>query len=654
MARVLKIWRPAIALVMLTHCGLAIAGETETFRRGPFGATADLRIVVSDSLTEAASGCPLSYQIYVDNLGPDGVQGVSVTDLFPAALQNVEWTCDPEPGSACTLGPQLGDILDTNVDLPNGGRVVYTVRGQIAPGQTGTLVNTATVNVMPPDTDPNPINDSSTDNDTAVSVTPTGSNGPGVWVLNGGSNTIDVINACTDQLGAEIALPGGDAPRGLAFSTIPNNIGSFAFVGQGTQLIVIDTTTRLVVDNMDVSTLTGVPPSSDIQLAGLASARVQLFTDANSEVVKGYLHVAANISPAGGGPAEPWFIVMDQAAILGVAPVGSPLVVGADPLFDGLPSGADGKALDVTVIAAPSGTDFQRAWYTVAIPAAAPLIRAIEVTGRREIQAPDWQRRRIVERALPAVAAQPERLVVGTAIPGREVTLLPESTSNTLVDLHLARPVCDLGVGSDLIDVAITGPAKNNLQTFILDRGNQQLRVIDDDDYAGTCGTTDVSVGAGPIAMDSLGRVEFQKFYVANQDDDTVTVINDLLMANSIPLGSNRAGNCVDCPVEVRVQRTPATSCNIRDLTVESDMIFWTPVGCTGEDVRFRVWCQCTEDNPVDCPPECPATSRSCPGCHTIGSDDWEELGETGGTDFPSVPGDKSVGIVVTYDDKLP
>ena len=70
-------------------------------------------------------GDPITYNIVVTNQGPSDVTGVTVSDVFPAELTAVSWTCVAAGGATCTAGPVNGDINDL-VDLPAGGSVTYT------------------------------------------------------------------------------------------------------------------------------------------------------------------------------------------------------------------------------------------------------------------------------------------------------------------------------------------------------------------------------------------------------------------------------------------------------------------------------------------------------------------------------------------------
>ena len=127
---------------------------------------ADLGMTKTDGQTTAVPGEPLTYSIVASNAGPDAVTEATVTDILPAALLGVAWTCSPSPGSTCTASGS-GNINDS-VTLPVGGTATYTVTGTVASGATGTISNTVTVAIPAGNNDPNPSNDSATDMDTLL------------------------------------------------------------------------------------------------------------------------------------------------------------------------------------------------------------------------------------------------------------------------------------------------------------------------------------------------------------------------------------------------------------------------------------------------------------------------------------------------------
>jgi uncharacterized repeat protein (TIGR01451 family) len=128
------------------------------------GATADLAITKTDGVTTATPGGSVTYTITASNAGPSDSDGASVVDTFPTEL-TCTWTCAGAGGGTCNASG-AGNISEA-VFLPAGGSVTYTVPCTVSPAASGTISNTATVNMMQGGpTDPNPDNNSATDTDT--------------------------------------------------------------------------------------------------------------------------------------------------------------------------------------------------------------------------------------------------------------------------------------------------------------------------------------------------------------------------------------------------------------------------------------------------------------------------------------------------------
>ncbi|MBN1210444.1 MAG: DUF11 domain-containing protein, partial [Myxococcaceae bacterium] len=130
----------------------------------PLCLPADLAITVTNGVTSVPPGGTVTYTLTVTNNGPNGVGGASVTDLFPAALTGVSWTC--APAAACATASGTGNIDGALLSLASGGSATFTVTATVDPAATGTLDNTATVAVPASYTDPDAANNSATDSDT--------------------------------------------------------------------------------------------------------------------------------------------------------------------------------------------------------------------------------------------------------------------------------------------------------------------------------------------------------------------------------------------------------------------------------------------------------------------------------------------------------
>ncbi len=156
----------------------------------------DLWITKDDGVTVALPGLPLTYVITVGNDGPNDAPGSLVTDIFPPELNNISWTCAATGGASCP-GSGSGDINEL-VDLPVGSTVTFTVDTTVDSGASGTLSNTATVDIPPGMFDTDDSNNSATDTDSLdpslLPVQITDSSGDNVIVKDGGWHWIPIAN----------------------------------------------------------------------------------------------------------------------------------------------------------------------------------------------------------------------------------------------------------------------------------------------------------------------------------------------------------------------------------------------------------------------------------------------------------------------------
>src|SRR4029077_19788931 len=123
----------------------ATVADNSATTHTPVGApVTDLRITKTNGVNGVVAGRPTTYTITVTNpLGPSDASGATVTDLFPATLTGVTWTCAATAGGACPLSG-IGDI-NSAVTVPVGATVVFTATGTVNPAATGELVNSAQV-----------------------------------------------------------------------------------------------------------------------------------------------------------------------------------------------------------------------------------------------------------------------------------------------------------------------------------------------------------------------------------------------------------------------------------------------------------------------------------------------------------------------------
>jgi uncharacterized repeat protein (TIGR01451 family) len=101
----------------------------------------------------------LQYTLVASNAGPQAVANANVSDVFPAGLTEVTWTCATSGGATCTASGS-GNINET-VSLPAGSSITITASARVSSAVTSnTISNTATISSAV--TDPNPSNNAST------------------------------------------------------------------------------------------------------------------------------------------------------------------------------------------------------------------------------------------------------------------------------------------------------------------------------------------------------------------------------------------------------------------------------------------------------------------------------------------------------------
>jgi uncharacterized repeat protein (TIGR01451 family) len=197
---------------------------------------ADLSITKTDGVTTVTAGGTLTYTIVASNAGLSDAPGTTVADTFPASL-TCSTTCVGAGGGTCTAGPVAGNINDT-ANLPAGASVTYTATCTVAGGASGTISNTATVAAAAGVTDPNPANNSATDN-TDVLAPPdvTGTKTVSGTFVAGSpvTYTITLTNSglgpqgdnpgdeFTDVLPAQLDLVSATASSGTAVATVGTN-----------------------------------------------------------------------------------------------------------------------------------------------------------------------------------------------------------------------------------------------------------------------------------------------------------------------------------------------------------------------------------------------------------------------------------------------
>ena len=126
-------------------------------------------------------GKPLSYTLKVWNRGPAVSAGATFSDVLPASLSNVSWTCAASGAASCgstSSGAGSNNVALTMGTLPlnaatsaptSGAYLTLTITA--TPGDAASIVNTASVTVSPNETDSDLSNNNSSTTATVTTQT---------------------------------------------------------------------------------------------------------------------------------------------------------------------------------------------------------------------------------------------------------------------------------------------------------------------------------------------------------------------------------------------------------------------------------------------------------------------------------------------------
>ncbi|MFJ4222897.1 hypothetical protein [Microbacterium sp. NPDC089695] len=131
---------------------VALSDRTQT----PVGAAADLAVAKTLDTAPLVAGLPTTFTVTVTNNGPQTGTGVTLTDVIPAGLTNVQAT---PSGGTCTVGASIDCALP---DLASGASTTVTVVGTVSPSLDPGSALTNTASVAGALTDPTPGNNTAT------------------------------------------------------------------------------------------------------------------------------------------------------------------------------------------------------------------------------------------------------------------------------------------------------------------------------------------------------------------------------------------------------------------------------------------------------------------------------------------------------------
>lgn len=189
---------------------------------------------VISSPVPAAAGSAVQYQITASNAGPSIASGVTLTDVVPAQLTSVSWTCTPtSPTSSCAVASGTGNAVSVQVSLGINSGVVLQITAAAPLATPATITaNTASLTLPPGMTDPSPGDNTATTTPIPVepSVLVANNDTFGTPIPASGGTTSSVLGNDTlrgDPIAAGAvtvalqAAPGGDSIDADGLITVP-------------------------------------------------------------------------------------------------------------------------------------------------------------------------------------------------------------------------------------------------------------------------------------------------------------------------------------------------------------------------------------------------------------------------------------------------
>lgn len=287
------------------------------------------------------SGSNAVFLMTVKNTGPYDASDIKLIDNVGNQLKLVSITCTAAGGATC---PSTPSVEMTNLSLPNGGSLLFTVTVQLDTGATGTIQNTMTASFAE---EIDPTQDSSSATGTAFSIVtnvivsgtgPTGTlvgGAPAVFVMtvtNNGPDATEAFNVY-DNVGNGLAL-NGITCTASGGATCPTTVGVLTAIptlpSGGILTFTVDTTigtnvNGTVSNELVADVKTNPTPTSDTfyATATVVTADLAVSGTAPSGPLLGGTSSAFTMVVTNKGPGTAENIAISNALSTGITASGS-------------------------------------------------------------------------------------------------------------------------------------------------------------------------------------------------------------------------------------------------------------------------------------------------------------------------------------------
>nr|WP_330374500.1 DUF11 domain-containing protein [Clostridioides difficile] len=257
----------------------------------PIVPSADIEVIKTSNMDTAVPEETFSYTITVTNLGPSAAQSIVLTDDIPDVILNPEYSLD----GGVTFQPWNGNLSIGTLDAGEIRSII--IRGTVSQTAVGTIINTATISSPTPD--PNPDNNTSTD-ETDISpladISVIKGNEPvaipggrfiyGIEIANAGPSFAENVTL-TDNIPASILNPEYSIDNGVTFQPWNGslNIGTLD-AGEIRNIIIRGTVSQTAIGTIiNTATVSSTTPDPNPD-NNTSTSEIDISSSADISVIK--------------------------------------------------------------------------------------------------------------------------------------------------------------------------------------------------------------------------------------------------------------------------------------------------------------------------------------------------------------------------------